>query len=445
MQKLSIKVTPNAKTLSSFSGLHLFKNLVEKFELQRSFGPLLPRKQRDRGLTSFEKLYAGIMGFIAGAECLDDFDTLANDPLFSEFTCGPASTTMGKFLRLFSLKQIQDIRNKLPFLAYRLRIWLQPNLHKIVFRMDGTLHEQYGEKMEEVEWNYKKFRSLSSQNLFDDKGLCYGFSLRNGAAHSSVGAVEMMENAFKIIPKSIQKFYVADSAYANEDIYNSLLNHNVNFAICLTEIVWGSLLKNYGNKITWFKTDIKFFKSNKCEIGDIIYPKKGLTMGRKFLRVVFIRAKKKEITSGDNHPYDYYAIVTNMSNSEMTNEKIIQLYRKRAQVENNIKDLKNGVDFHHFPCQSLKANHVWGLMGIIAYNLIRLVSFTISKDGCFSNTVRKKVVMKACEVIKHARSIELKMMNYLAKEVLRLSMILSDAFFRGIPRLMSTTDVVHHL
>jgi hypothetical protein len=109
--------------------------------------------------------------------------------------------------------------------------------------MDGTLHEQYGEKMEGVEWNYKKFRSLSSQNLFDDKGLCYGFSLRNGAAHSSVGAVEMMENAFKIIPKSIQKFYVADSAYANEDIYNSLLNHNVNFAICLPEIVWDLFLR----------------------------------------------------------------------------------------------------------------------------------------------------------------------------------------------------------
>jgi len=198
MRKLSFKITSNAKSLSSFSGLHLFTNLVDKFELQRLFGPLLPRKQRDRGLTSFEKLYAGVMGFIAGAECLDDFDTLANDPLFSELTYGPASTAMGKYLRLFSLKQIQDIRNKLPLLAYRLRIWLQPNLHKIVFRMDGTFHEQYGEKMEGVEWHYKKFRSLSSQNLFDDKGLCYGFSLRNGAAHSSVGAVEMMENAFKM-------------------------------------------------------------------------------------------------------------------------------------------------------------------------------------------------------------------------------------------------------
>jgi hypothetical protein len=69
-------------------------------------------------------------------------------------------------------------------------------------------------------------------------------------------------------------------------------------------------------------------------------------------------------------------------------------------VENNIKDLKNGLDFHHFPCQSLKANHAWGLMGIIAYNLMRLTSFTISKNGCFVDSVRKNIVMKACEVIK---------------------------------------------
>ena len=137
---------------------------------------------------------------------------------------------------------------------------------------------------------------------------------------------------------------------------------------------------------------------------------------------------------------------TNMSNAEMTNERIIQFYRKRAQVENNIKDLKNGMDFHHFPCQSLKANHVWGLMGIMAYNLMRLVSFTVSKDGCFIQSVKKKVVLKACEVINHARYLELRMMNYLEKEVKQLSMILSNAFFRADARLMKSTNVAtHHL
>lgn len=446
MKRLSIKITSNAKSLSSYSGLHLFNDLISKFEIQALFGPLIPKKERDRGFTSFQKLYSGILGFIAGTECLDDFDTLANDPLFYELTDGPASTTMGKYLRLFSVKQIQDVRNKLPILALRMRLWLNPSLYKIVFKMDGTIHEQFGKKMEGVEFSYRKINGLSSQNLFDDKGFCYGFALRNGAAHSSVGAIEMMETAFKVVPKSIQKFFVADSAYASTQIYNTLLNNNVNFSICLPETVWGSLLKNYGNKITWRNTDIRFFESKKCEIGDILYPKKDLSMGKTFLRVVLIRTKKKKIESGDNHPYHYYAIVTNMSNAEMTNEKIIQFYRKRAQVENNIKDLKNGFDFHHFPCQSLKANHVWGLMGIIAYNLMRLVSFTVSRDGCFANTVRKKVVLKACEVIKHARSIELRMMVHIEKEVKRMSMVLGNAFFRTDVRMMSTTNVAtHHL
>ena len=430
MQRLSIKVTSNAKTLSSYSGLHLFSDLISKFELKALIGPFLPQKTRKRGFSSLQKMYSGILGFVAGAECLDDFDWLGHDPLFDQLTNSPSSITMGNFLRSFSSRQVEQIRNLLPVLAFKMRLWLQPNLYKIIWKMDVTIHQQYGEKMEGVEFSYRQVNGLSSQNLFDDKGLCYGFALRNGAAHSSVGAIEMMENAFKVVPKNIQQFFLADSAYANTQIYNSLLNHNVNFAIALSETVWGSLLKNYGNKIKWQDTKIRFFESNKCEIGDVLYPKKDLSMGKTFLRVVMIRAKKKIIESGDNHPYHYYGIVTNMSNAEMTNEKIIQFYRKRAQVENNIKDLKNGMDFHHFPCQSLKANHVWGLMGIIAYNLMRMTSFTLfPKTGCFVKTTRRRLVTLAGEVIKHSRSIEIRMMDYLAKEVNRLKMVLCRLSF----------------
>ncbi|MCM2350856.1 MAG: hypothetical protein NDI69_12610 [Bacteriovoracaceae bacterium] len=90
MTKLSIKVTSNAKTLSSFSGLHLFSDLISKFEIKSFLGTFLPQKQRDRGFTSFQKLYSGILGFVAGAECLDDFDWLGHDPLFHELTGSPS-------------------------------------------------------------------------------------------------------------------------------------------------------------------------------------------------------------------------------------------------------------------------------------------------------------------------------------------------------------------
>jgi hypothetical protein len=194
-------------------------------------------------------------------------------------------------------------------------------------------------------------------------------------------------------------------------------------------MVWGSILKKYGNKITWRKTRIKFFDSEKCELGSCLYPLKGLAEKRSHLRVVFIRAKKKKIEIGDNHPYHYYAIVTDMDSAEMNNEHIIRFYRKRAIVENNIKDLKQGMDFYHFPCQSMQANNVWGLMGIMAYNLMRTVSFTISKNGCYVNTVRRKVVLMTGEFIKSARYLEIRLMDYLHREVEKLRMILCGLFF----------------
>lgn len=440
MRKLSLNYTRSAKTLTSFSGLNIFSDLFHKFEFQSLIQSYLPKKKRDSGWKSSDKLFCGIIGYVAGAQCLDDFDWLANDPLFRELTDAPSSVTIRKFLHFFSHRQIEQLRNTLPIQAMKQRLWLEPKLHKIVFRMDATTHEQYGDKMEGVEWNYKKIKGLSSQMLFDDKGFCYGFNLRAGAVHTSVGGIEMLENAINVVPRDVKKYLVADSRYANLDMYNHLITKKVSFAICLGEMAWGSLLKKYGNKITWKKTRLKFFDSQKCELGSCLYPLKGLAENRSHLKVVFIRAKKKKVESGDNHPYHYYAIVTDMSSAEMNDEHVVRFYRKRAVVENNIKDLKQGMDFYHFPCRSLSANNVWGIMGIMAYNLMRTVSFTISRNGCFVDTVRRKVVLIAGEFIKSARYLEIRLMDYTLKEVERIKMILcglsfSDREDREVPLL----------
>ena len=105
----------------------------------------------------------------------------------------------------------------------------------------------------------------------------------------------------------------------------------------------------------WKKTKIKFFESNKCQISSTLYVPNKLK-GKSFLRVVFIRTKKTNITSSDKRHYRYYAIVTDMPESQMSDEEVINFYRGRANAENFIKDLKYGMDFLHFPCQSMKKN-----------------------------------------------------------------------------------------
>ena len=419
MNKLSIYYSSNAKTLSSFSGLKIFDDLIAKFEIKNLVGVHLPEKNRFRGFSSWNKFYAIILGFISGFDCLDDFDWFASDPLFSKLTNSPSAITLGRFLKQFSPRKVEIFQNEcLPKLAFSIRKCLSPNMHKIIFTMDSSDHRQYGVKTEGVDFGYQKFRCLNSQNLFDDRGLCYGFKLRKGNTYSAVDAPEMLYNTFKIIPAHIKKQFRADSAYSNSEIYNTCLNQNCNFVICLKENVWSSVLTKNRRHIKWQKTRLQFFESNKCEIGSCIYPLKGLACGRTFLRVVFIRTKKDKITNEDKHPYHYYAVVTDMSESEMSSEHVLKFYRKRSQVENNIKDLKNGMDFHHFPTMNLKGNNVWGLIGVMAYNLMRYASFAIAPErGCFVQTTRKKIVTIAGEMICHERKIEIRIMDYILKEV----------------------------
>ena len=101
MNKLSINYTPFAKSISSFSGLKIFDDLIHKFEIKSLFGIYLPKKDRDRGFSSWNKFYAIIMGLIAGFDCLDDFDWHGEDPLFFRLTNAPSAVTLGRFLRRF--------------------------------------------------------------------------------------------------------------------------------------------------------------------------------------------------------------------------------------------------------------------------------------------------------------------------------------------------------
>jgi hypothetical protein len=435
MNKLSINFTPNAKSLSSISGIKLFDDLFHKFEIKQLVSPELPKKERKRGFSSWNKFYTGIMGLIAGCECLDDFDWYGNDPLFLKLTNSPSALTIGNFLRKFRLKEIERIRRIIPELALKVRLTLEPKCHKIIFKMDSSDHKQYGKKSEGVSFGYKKELCLNSQNLFDDKGLLYGFKLRSGNTHSSVDATELLYETFSKIPNKINKYFVADSAYSTMEIYSTLINHKCNFVINLKSNVWKSILTKNKKRMKWTKSKLRFFDSESCEISSALYPLKGLP-NQSFLRVVFIRAENINPTKEDNFPYRYYAVVTDMSESEMSDENILKFYRRRSQVENNIKDLKNGFDFHHFPCMSLKANNVWGLMGVIAYNLMRYASFAVVPDrGCFIKTTRRKIVTIAGEVITHARSIEIKMMNYFYQEVCRVKAIMNSVITVDANRL----------
>jgi hypothetical protein len=78
---------------------------------------------------------------------------------------------------------------------------------------------------------------------------------------------------------------------------------------------------------------------------------------------------------------------------------------------------------------------------VIAYNLMRFASFAVVPDrGCFVETTRKRIVAIAGEVITSARYVEIRMMNYIYQEVMRIKKIMNSVKTVDANRLRPQRD-----
>lgn len=406
------------KVLSANSGLIFLNQLIEQLDLEQKLSKFLPVKKKDRGITSFMKFKSALMSFASGSDCLDDFNELREEGLYQELCLGGISSrAMGDFLRSFSSLSLENLSEELCDIALNLRLRTHPDELNFILAMDSTPHEQTGIKMEGVTWNYKNMWCLDSQNAYDQFGYSYGFDLRAGNTFSAEGSEVMIRKIFKKIPARMSRYFRADSAYGRVTVYNELINANAKFAIVLRENLAKHVRKMLLNKnsMKWVKTEVNFFDSDECETSCGLYPMKNLAGGKTYLRVVFIRTRIKEkqlslLENPSEDGYQYYSIITNMDRSEKSDAGIIEFYRARGNTENYIREQKNGYDFHHFPCKKLSANKAYGLMGTIAYNLMRNLSFYLVKGGCFAKKVRNKLIKLPCQVVRHARRLTVRLM-----------------------------------
>ena len=421
-KKATMKLNPivlekTNKAFSANAGLIFLNQLIEQLDLETKISNFLPVKKKERGITSFTKFKSGLFSFAAGSDCLDDFNDLREEALYKELCLGGISSrSMGDFLRSFSSMSMENLNDEIGEIALNLRLRTHPDEPDFILTMDSTPHEQTGQKMEGVKWNYKNLWCLDSQNAYDQFGYSYGFDLRAGNTFSAEGSEVMIRKVFKRIPERMKRYFRADSAYGRVSVYNELINAKAKFAIVLRENLGRHVRKMLLNQhsMKWSKTETIFFDSKECETACGLYPIKDLVGGRQYLRVVFIRAKIKGmqfslLDDPSEDGYRYYSLITNMDSSEKSDDAIIEFYRGRANAENFIRDQKNGYDFHHFPCKKLSANKAYGLIGTVAYNLMRNLSFYLVEGGCFAKKVRNKLIKLPCQIIRHARRITVRL------------------------------------
>lgn len=419
MTKNAIKIESTDKELSARGGIFLFEELSRSVGVEDLITPHLPRYKIATAQSPSSKFMALMMGLVSGADSLDDMDRLAADEAFAAVVGGVnAANTYGEYLRLFSKINCKGIQLSLTDLSLKLRRALFPEAKGFILDVDSTDHEQHGKKIEGVEWNYKGHWCLDSLQAYDQYGFQYWMDVRPGATFTSNGSSELIHQVFKKVPKKLKRYLRADSGSCNVDFFNAASAAETLFVCAMRENMSKPLIRRVK---TWRSSKrLKFRDGRSVELGRTIYMPVGC---QKMLHVVFMRALK----AGEQHKslfkdsdYDYQAFVTSIGEHEMTNEGLIEFYRGRGNAENFIKESKYAFDLKHFPCQSMMANKIYGLIAAYAYNLVRAMAFIESpKRPHFSKVIRFRMVNLACQVVRHARSVTFRFNNKVFTEVNR--------------------------
>ncbi len=417
-EKIAMKLGPKLsfafvnQTKSNLGGLPFYNYLYDQLGLAELISTHLPQGKLNSTKHHLTKFKAMVMGFIAGADCLDDWERLRFEPVFSKLCKTHAANTYGEFLRSFTPAMIKELNYKLTKLAKRLVSTSFGGVDTIR-DIDSTVHLQHGKKMEGAKTNYQNIYGLDSLQAYDQFGFIHWLDVRSGATHTANGSSEVISQIFKGSSPKARKLLRADSGYCNVDVFNAAVNAEADFIICMRSKMYRPLFP----RIKHWKAckKIKFYDGRDAEYGECLYYPIG---SRRAFRVIVIRAHKEEKGSKNLFEYDYYSWVTTIGCHEKSAEKIVLEYRKRGQVEQYIKEIKNGFDLKHFPCQSLVANRAFGVIAAFAYNLLRLMSF-ISRTGSivhYAKLTRQKTLFLPVDVVRTGGNIILRINKKLRRE-----------------------------
>ena len=359
-----LKINFDGGELSSDAGCLLLREFLSKL----GFDKLISREFKTTDSASYrfhtdsQNLLQMIFQICCGYFTDDCADELTNDPVLTAVLGKDALASQPTISRFFSrmdettLKQFYQITRQM-----RQRVYALSKPELLLLDLDSTLLDTYG-KQEGESFNYH-YQSHGYHPLVCYDGMTgdlLKIQLRDGNVYSSNGVVEFLQpllDEFAENCPDIPLFLRGDSGFATPELYRRCEENGISYAIRLKE---NRILRELAADAEAMLTEKT--RSNMVDYavvyGEFLYQAGSWDYPR---RVVF----KIEKPYGQMIHMDTF-IVTNMDSAP---EKLIKFYCKRGNMENYIKESKNGFDFTAVSSHSKLVNANRLQLHALAYNL----------------------------------------------------------------------------
>lgn len=439
-----VKFEKSKKPLVSRAGLQGLLRIFDSTDLGKEFAKCLPEEGSNRAFGSYQLGLLFIASLLSGHDCIDDIEEFEDDDLILELFGGklPTAKTMGNFLRRFSQENIRNLNLFLTKMGYTLRVHskkVHPHKGEATphFKIDGTSHEQHGSQMEGCGWmktsQEKSVYGYASQTIFDELGFCYAAELLE-AAHPRGHASKLLDQVLS--PLRGQKInnpfekvadISGDSAYLTEAVIRTAQAHHATFTIAAPKTIqWHDHL----DKVDWTawkysEEQIKKLQAKKKTPPECLLARWHWKPGwadEKLMFPVIIKKewREDEVMGEACGSYHYHAVSTNRDLSKTSHQSVIEAYRPRAEVENQIKEFKHSFDAKHLPCLKKSANEAYFLFVLVSQNLIRWVALLDQPDKPhYAKKIRRKLITAPATILTGSRQFVLRVKEKFLMEVRR--------------------------
>lgn len=408
-----VKIQYTDKCITPWGGMSLLKNMLNQinFEGIISDVPCLPQPCSNRGYKPYTIIESFITSVWCGANRFLHTEITRQDHVLSEiFGWGrtPAQDVYKRYFGKFS----QSINTEVFNYIYK---WFfsQLTFDNYTIDFDSTVITRYGEQ-EGAKRGYNPCKpGRASHNplmaFIDDCNMVANFWLRSGDTYTSGGFIRFLEETVERLRDKKIGLVRLDSGFYDKQIFDYLEANNLNYIVSAK--YYQPIQRTIASQKVWFKI------TEGVEIAQTEYQSPSWNAPR---RMIMVRQKISERPKAGGKQirlfegiieYDQYRYSCYITNLRFSAAEVWRLYRRRANAENRIKELKYDFGFDSFNMQNFWATETALNFVMIAYNLMNLFRIFIvnSKTQQRLATLRFRSFAIGAYLVKDGRDVILKL------------------------------------
>jgi DNA-directed RNA polymerase subunit N (RpoN/RPB10) len=369
----TILITTTDKKISAHAGQAIFAAFLRQHRVREVLAGLLPQRPTSPNALAPVEIALGFMAAVlAGADKLTRVGWLRGDPVLPQvlnLKRLPSQSTLSRFFAGF-----RTMGHTLTCFQPLWRWAMERLPHRregYTLDLDSTalLHEDGHQEGVRVGYTRVGLKPCLHPLLavLAEARLCAQFWLRPGDAHCAHNVIAFTETLLLNLPANVSLRLVRADAGFQNDAWLSLLEQKE-----LRYIVVADLSVRVKSVIR----SQKFWQPTAVaglEVADGIYHSRSASRPR---RLVILRRRIDSGRGGgklllDCPGYQYQALLTNLGD-DVGALDVWRDYNGRAQIENVIKELKNGFGLPRFCCQKFFATEAVLSLAVLTYNLYQL-------------------------------------------------------------------------